>query len=282
MKHERLPGSTQTFAVGVLASLIMMGFCVFLGAIFTCHWRRPVRELLIVGDPEIVESTPGESEFKSTRQVIIADLESESQFAGLNQNGREIIRRTCLVDSGNKFGSGIILRTNLLITAAHVITRDPGDQVTIYCEPDGNGVVFEIEGQIMVIEHEFDVAFVSILIDWPLETPVLPLRSGVPGINDQLHMFGYQFRCGSSRLEAAGVHRPSSIIPRVEFHGEDIPQQTACITGLAQSGNSGGPVFTNDGSIVGIIILVQVGFNRTVIVPADTIESLLQLYNLDE
>ncbi|MBU0625149.1 serine protease [Patescibacteria group bacterium] len=282
MEHERLPGRARTYAVGVFVSLIMVGFCVLLGVILTGHWRWPVCGLLIVSEPEIVESTPDEFDFKRTRQVIIGDLESESQFAGLNQNGREIIRHTCLVDSGNKFGSGFVLRANLLVTAAHVITRDIGEPVVIYCEPSGNGVIFEVEGQITAIEREFDVAFVSLPTDWTLETPVLPLQSELPGINDQLHMFGFQFRCGTDRLEAVGVHRPSSIIPRVVLRGEDTPRQTAFITGLAQSGNSGGPVFANDGSVVGMMILNQIGLNRSVMVPAATIESLLRLHNLDE
>jgi S1-C subfamily serine protease len=285
MKDEQLPRKRRGFAFGAFVLMVLLTFCVLLYISVYLSTDGVTRErVIVIEEPElsIVEPDENETENQVVRQISVVGVRSETAYAGADVDGLEVIKRTCLVNSDEKFGSGFLLRSNLLVTAAHVITKKViNDWVTLLCQTENDGVTLEVSGSIVAIEPTFDVAFVSIPNDQIAELPPLRLQTNLPEANDQLHMFGYEYLAQhDSCLELEGVHRPTSIIPNLTMNAEFIPLQTAFIAGSARRGNSGGPVFTNDGSIVGMLILTHPAFNRSVMVPACAIEDLLQSHNL--
>ena len=281
MMDDRVPRDIRTAAVGICAMLgILVLFVGIVAAFVLTSTKRCPTASVVLGEPTIESEPTDDSTGDETRFNLY--FRSENAYAGLDETALETPRRTFLVSAGRNSGTGIMLTHDLMVTAAHVIEDDYQTEVDVYCIRQGEVEVPPTTGQILSLSREYDVAFVWVEDCLADDAAPLQLRSEPTGFNTPLHMFGYQYEGDERERAFAGVHRPTSFISAVHLHEPGCPRQLEAVAGQARHGNSGGPVFTSSGEVVGMIILIEPEFNRTLMVPASTIQSLMALEGLEQ
>jgi len=163
------------------------------------------------------------------------------RFAGLIDGKHPAVARIDVEGDGGALyhGSGTLIAasgsTAIVLTNWHVIRDAEGKCWARF--PDG----FRSEATVLKIDKTWDLA--ALVIDRPKTRPVRLARS-VPKIGDPLTVAGYgggTYRQSSGRLLqfcAPGMTEPEDILE---------------ITTGARSGDSGGPIFAQDGTLAGVL-----------------------------
>ena len=205
----------------------------------------------------------------------------------LSENERAVTAATyrLQIPSGGG-GSGFLVAPDTVVTAAHVVSDGNDDKVLVYCVRRDDGLVGSVEGVVLDVDLERDVALLTVTGCSDVE-PVT-LADSAPGPNEMLNAFGY------SNAEGVGVgvvdadHMTCSFIPGADLAagvrsagGRDswsamVSPNLAGITGVVKRGNSGGPVFRRrDGSVVGLISAHEPYMVRSFMAPATSIQEIL-------
>jgi len=278
MKGEQLPNNTRTILCGLLASAVMIAFCVLLGVALWLGTPQTRGALVIVGTPEI-EPTPETSEHSDDFLAIA--FQDEEELRLVNDAGRAVMNRSCMILAGGATGTGFIFTPNIMVTANHVVVDAPSTSVTLYCFTAGSGLSTTHTGTIINQEPDYDVAFIRVNGSPVVNAPAMQFSPNLPELLEPLHMYGFERDDEDDEQSFIGMHRPTSWFASGDIREVDELNcealQVDLLTGLAHQGNSGGPVFNERGQIVGMVIIIFEDRNVTLMVPAFIIESLLQL-----
>lgn len=163
-------------------------------------------------------------------------------------------------------GSGVIIKGNRILTAAHVVQ----DYVSV--EVKREGMARKFLADVKFIGNDCDLAILTV------ENPaffegVTPVELGrTPGLQDAVSVYGYP-------MGGDAVSVTKGIVSRVEVsHYAQSYRKLllAQIDAAINPGNSGGPVIA-DGSLVGIAIQsIDKGENLGYMVPAPVIKHFLE------
>ena len=138
-------------------------------------------------------------------------------------------------------GSGFVAAPGLVMTNAHVVAGT--GSVTVVA---GDG---ELDGEVVVYDSSVDVAVLRVP---GLQAPVLPFAENRARTGDDAIVVGYPGN-GPYRPDAARIRE------RVTLRGPDIYRQQTVerevyiLRGSVREGNSGGPLITPDGKVVGVV-----------------------------
>ncbi len=165
------------------------------------------------------------------------------------------------ISAGGGFGSGFVVGDgSLVVTAWHVVSE--ADSIWIQTS---EGV--DHEASVERFDRKADVAVLR--IEGALDgVEPLALSPDVPGVGDTLFAIGHPLVLGDGpKGRHAGLLEWSLTSGMVSMVGEDQLQTTVSL----QPGNSGGPVFDDQGRVVGVAVERQgdFGLARKVDVVAD-------------
>lgn len=139
-------------------------------------------------------------------------------------------------------GSGVIIKDNLILTAAHVVSNG------VYLEVKKSSNPKKFIAHVKWISHDADLALLEIEDkDFFKGTRALPIGS-IPHRQDGVAVYGYP-RGGNEISITQGII--SRIEQTVYVHG-DFDLLSLQIDAAINPGNSGGPVFDQEGNIIGI------------------------------
>lgn len=158
---------------------------------------------------------------------------------------------TVHINTGRWQGSGVVVSNNLVLTARHVIEGLPSD--TVFTITFDNGV--EMESNIAIAMDNYDVALI-----WIEESCVEPAGLSTASeliLGQPIFVIGSPY--GFENFNAV----TSGIISGLDRNWDDYNPMTGgrygwevAFTGDASGGpgNSGGPLFTMDGRVRGILV----------------------------
>lgn len=188
-------------------------------------------------------------------------------------------------DDGWYYGTGFLISDALVISAAHVVPQATGSEtypVLIGCYGR------EVEGGIIAYDALRDVMAVFAP---GCQAEDLEFNARRLTTDDVLHAAGYMFH--PQKLVAARYFRSTSYVPGAFIRENDefaepelrdrvremrrlrVPRYRA-IAGAAIPGNSGSPVFDDQGRIVGMLVVRDSLRNRSYMVPARTLVRFLE------
>ncbi len=162
-------------------------------------------------------------------------------------------------------GSGFVLPGGVVVTNRHVL--DLPLQVTVSTW-DGH----RLDAQVTGVANDSDLALLELADADGLPTAELrhrPLEDG-----EVVHAVGYPGGGAVTITEGEVVGRASG-----ELLGE--PSDVIRVDADIRQGNSGGPLFDEDGQVVGVIFAIETGANTGLAVPIDTLLARLEGQNLD-
>lgn len=195
-----------------------------------------------------------------------------------------VVAISLAVEDGVAFGSGFVVKDGVVATAAHVVENMDDASITVFCNER------KVEATIILSMPERDVALLAADCTGPLHSYYI----GELDVDLMLVVSGYGFESDvtSAGIMTSGVqfHRMASPIPTARLTTDKISDDSdrgakavvqrmedagspllLAITGSIDVGNSGSPVFTKTGVIVGMAVIFDAGHNRTFIVPAESI-----------
>jgi S1-C subfamily serine protease len=192
-------------------------------------------------------------------------------------------------------GSGFVHGDRTVITAAHLTAGQNHDSLSffVWCNHEWT------RGDIL---HRHEVRDVMVLRA-DCQAPRLPTDQLAEAVNTSLYISGFNFKPESATMprpiaerfvrhtervpfaelkddHVALRHRPILSWRITERGRQGLPALPA-LAGALRPGNSGSPVFDDDGRLVGMFIIFDHIYNRSYIVPVTDITYALQKAGLD-
>jgi S1-C subfamily serine protease len=160
-------------------------------------------------------------------------------------------------------GSGWAVRPNLIVTNAHVVAG--ADDTTITTQ---GGV--ELDATAVLYEPEDDLALLRV----DAELPVLPMAQGNRE-GSAAAVLGYPEN-GPYTVTPARVGETRETISEDSYGRGPIDRTITALGGDVRSGNSGGPLLSKDGKVVGVVFAATTSGPRGgFAVPVDEVRSAL-------
>lgn len=138
-------------------------------------------------------------------------------------------------------GSGFVAAPGLVMTNAHVVAGT--DQVTVMS--DGQ----ELDADVVVYDPNVDVAVLRVA---DLAAPVLPFKDEYATTGDDAIVLGYPGN-GPYRPDAARVRERVTLRGPDIYRAQTVEREVYILRGTVREGNSGGPLITPDGEVVGVV-----------------------------
>jgi S1-C subfamily serine protease len=164
-------------------------------------------------------------------------------------------------------GSGFVYADERIMTNAHVVagTRE------VEVETEKNG---RLGGRVVVYDPERDLAVIYVP---GLRAPVMPFVSKPASSGANAIVLGYP-QDGPYDAQSARVRDVSNITGPDIYDSNDVTREIYTIRALVRSGNSGGPLVTPGGQVLGVIFAAaadnrNVGFALTAEEAAGTAKS---------
>jgi S1-C subfamily serine protease len=155
-------------------------------------------------------------------------------------------------------GSGFVFAPGRVLTNAHVVAGTRRLQV----QPEGSGEA--VSGTVVVYDPERDLA----VIDVPdLDAPALHFASAQARADADAIVLGYPLDGGydaePARIRDVGLIKGPDI-----YNSQTVTRDIYTIRGLVRSGNSGGPLVSSSGAVLGVVFAAaaddpQTGFALT-------------------
>eukprot|EP00051_Salpingoeca_urceolata_P008402 m.105678 g.105678 ORF g.105678 m.105678 type:complete len:555 (-) comp15733_c1_seq2:217-1881(-) len=176
-------------------------------------------------------------------------------------------------------GSGFVISNRRIMTNAHVVR----DHTTVRVRRHGRSDKFS--ARVLCINHSCDLALLTVEDDafWE-DLPALGISSSIPNLYDSTLVVGYPLGGDNICVTRGIVSRVSTLSYEEQkyyvLHPELLVIQ---IDAAINSGNSGGPVFTENGLVVGVAFSGYAGSadNIGYIIPHPVIENFLGEYERD-
>jgi S1-C subfamily serine protease len=203
---------------------------------------------------------------------------------GIAAGAKMVARQTVVVENeyGNR-GSGFMLRPGVLVTAAHIADKADREskKLKVRCEP------VETDADILLIDPLRDVLVARV------DCVASPLKIDGGAYRDGAGLFfsGFNFVDDT----AARYFTPTAALPDATFapNDERITRQlekaarhgAAPLQGFASvviPGNSGSPVFTSEGVVVGMVVMIDGANGRSFMVPAANLRAALKAAGIKE
>ncbi len=166
-------------------------------------------------------------------------------------------------------GSGAFISPGLVLTAAHVVSRDEEiGEVTVYWYGRPS------PAQVISFKGNFDLALLE--VDDCVFNKAIGIRSDMPSSNEPLTVTGFSYDHTATYATPYSVE--TSVIPGIKMeiptwaHISVDPEITFAITARLVPGNSGSPVFDSDSQLVGIAVVRDGWFGRSHVVQGWVIE----------
>ena len=139
-------------------------------------------------------------------------------------------------------GSGVVVTPGRVLTNAHVVA---GTARVVVEGPDESPVV----ASVIYLDSDADVA----VLDAPgLEAPALALASDTTRQGDEAVVAGYP-NGGGLDTESARVRSTSTLLG-LDIYGEDeVLREVVAFRGQVEPGNSGGPLLSTQGQMLGLV-----------------------------
>lgn len=138
-------------------------------------------------------------------------------------------------------GSGFVAAPGLVMTNAHVVAGT--DQVTVMSGGQ------ELEADVVVYDPNVDVAVLRVP---DLAAPVLPFAEEYARTGDDAIVLGYPGN-GPYRPDAARVRERVTLRGPDIYRAQTVDREVYILRGTVREGNSGGPLVTPDGKVVGVV-----------------------------
>ena len=153
-------------------------------------------------------------------------------------------------------GSGFVYAAQHVMTNAHVVAGT--QSVTVV---DGSR---QRHGEVVVYDAEKDLAVIYVPV---LSAPALPFASAPAHTGDDAIVLGYPLD-GPFDAQPARIRDQSPIRGPDIYDANTVTRDIYTIRGLVRSGNSGGPLLSSDGAVLGVIFAAaaddrQTGFALT-------------------
>ncbi len=138
-------------------------------------------------------------------------------------------------------GTGFVYADNRVMTNAHVVAGT--EEVTV--EVNGRAV----EGRVTVYDPDRDLAVIYVP---NLEAPVMPFVPKPPTTGANAIVLGYP-QDGPYNAQSARVRDVGRITGPDIYDSGDVTREIITIRSLVRSGNSGGPLISPNGQVLGVI-----------------------------
>lgn len=203
--------------------------------------------VLILGSCGVLRPDAGAPDYASVRTNVAraeADRSAEAATVRIRNLGCDSLST----------GSGVVVGERELITNAHVVAGADKLEITTW---DGRTLDAAVEGATIAS----DLARVRVDADLP---PAASFAPTDPLPDDSLAVYGFP---GGGPLEVS----TGKLISYADVDG----QHGFVMSNRVRPGNSGGPVFGSDGTVVGIVRALLVEQDEGVAIPATVVTSSL-------
>ncbi len=190
---------------------------------------------------------------------------------------RTVAEQTVIVRANRSYATGFLIRDGIVVTAAHVAGGSEAPETYVRCwDSDQQADVVRID------------ALRDVMILHAAHCNAAPLKLDDAALADRepLHVAGYSFN-----FEANGAwryHRLTAALPYRTFVPEEGPTKDhmarmaaagvarlQAFNAVLERGNSGSPVFREDGTVVGMFVIIDYATRTSFMVPASTIARVL-------
>ena len=227
--NELMPAQAQALSAGLRDTLDTNGFPDVFGGLTPTKARE-----VAAPDPALANS-----------QVVVNSRKSVIKVLGTAPSCSRRIE-----------GSGFVYANEHVMTNAHVVagTRD------VKVETQRG----QLDGTVVVYDPERDLAVIYVQ---GLREPVLPFVQKPASTGNSAVVLGYPLD-GPYNAQSARVREVSRITGPDIYDKNDVTREIYTIRALVRSGNSGGPLVTTNGQVLGVIFAAaadnrNVGFALT-------------------
>ncbi|WP_306211168.1 MarP family serine protease [Actinoplanes sp. RD1] len=227
--NQLLPEEAQALSSGLRESLNTDGFPDVFGGLTRTNARQ-----VDPPDPTLAKS-----------QVVVDSRKSVIKVLGTAPSCSRRIE-----------GSGFVYADERIMTNAHVVAGTKNVQVETQDD--------RLDGKVVVYDPERDLA---VLYVPGLKAPVMPFVERPAGTGANAVVLGFPLD-GPYRAESARVREVSNITGPDIYDAGNVTREIYTIRALVQSGNSGGPLVSQNGDVLGVIFAAaaddrNVGFALT-------------------
>ena len=138
-------------------------------------------------------------------------------------------------------GSGFVAAPGLVMTNAHVVAGT--GSVTV--ESGGT----ELDAEVVVYDSSVDIAVLRVN---GLDAPVLPFAEARARTGDDAIVLGYPGN-GPYRPDAARIRERVTLRGPDIYREQTVEREVYILRGAVREGNSGGPLISPDGQVVGVV-----------------------------
>ncbi len=255
---DRLLGAAANVAVAALVISVVAAVVAALGVPFLA---QPIASSAVLRTIGALTPPPVQSALAQLRSTVLASgIPQLGEALGgtpqkpvvpgvdtgtpaLRTAARSVVKvtGTAYACGQDQSGSGFVIATNRVLTNAHVLA---GVRSPVVLRDDGTALV----GRVTYFDPASDLA----VVDVPhLGRPALPL-DGVPSVGTKAVVdgfpFGGPFTSGGAEVLQVGDTR----VPDVEGSGSTV-RSLATLAADVEQGNSGGPLLTTAGHVIGIV-----------------------------
>lgn len=139
-------------------------------------------------------------------------------------------------------GSGVVVEPGRVLTNAHVVA---GTTRVVVDAPDGDPVT----ATVVFLDPDTDVA---VLLAPELTAPAVPFDDDVTGPGDDAVVAGYP-NGGGLDTGNARIRSRSNLLGLDIYSRSEVLREVIAFRGEVQPGNSGGPLLSVDGEVVGLV-----------------------------
>jgi S1-C subfamily serine protease len=167
-------------------------------------------------------------------------------------------------------GTGFVIAPHLVLTNAHVVagTADTGVEVR-----DRRGQIVALDAEVVLYDPAVDLAVLRVP---ELEAEPLPMEPEPAAPGDDAIVLGYPMD-GPFTATAAKIRSMINLQgPNIYDNGE-VTREVYTVRAVVRSGNSGGPVITPEGRVIGVVFGAALDDQETgFVLTVDQVQEVLQ------
>ncbi|MBW4040553.1 MAG: MarP family serine protease [Acidobacteria bacterium] len=254
---DRLLGAAASLVVCALAISMIASLAVSLGVPFVA---QPIASSIVLRTISAATPAPVDRALAQLRSSVLSSgipqlgislgtgggdttVPGVAQTAGLRTANASVVKITGRAPACNQeqSGSGFVVAGDRILTNAHVVS---GVSQPVVLAPDGQALT----GRVTYFDPKHDLAVIAVN---GLQAKPLTVTAAAPaGTTGAIagYPFGGPFTEGGARVLQTGA----VTVPDVSGGGR-TSRQIAAIAADVEQGNSGGPLLTTNGRVIGIV-----------------------------